>query len=130
MEQSIEFPLIPPSVNASYHTTRRGGFYKDNKIKNFQIELKFRYLRKLKKIGNEKVGIITEFYFKNKKHKDIDNMHKSLLDAITNAGIWEDDRNVVLLISYLHLDYGSEKTKITLLTGEDLQNAIKKNYEE
>lgn len=44
------------------------------------------------------VGIFLRVTFPDRRKRDLDNLLKAILDAISHAGIWEDDAQVELLL--------------------------------
>ena len=65
----------------------------------------------------ERLSVRAVFYPPDKRRRDLDNHWKSLLDALTKAGVWEDDSQ----IDYLLAERG-EKTKggLVVVTIEQL----------
>ena len=82
----------PPSVN-HYFGYGRGQVYLKAKGKEYrqavvdQIELQ---LDELKTI-TEPCKVRIEAWMPDRRTRDIDNICKALLDALTKAGVWEDD---------------------------------------
>lgn len=110
----LELP-IPPSVNTywGFHGHQR---FLTPKAKLFKqevwLEVKKNFVQKL--ASPLKVSI--RLHFPDRRLRDIDNHIKSLLDALTQAGVWEDDS----LIDELHIYRGEVvkggKTTITIET--------------
>lgn len=93
---NFEFP-IPPSVNTywGFHGHRRFLTAKANAFKNA-------VLVQAKKISMNtlagRLRVDVTLHFPDRRMRDIDNHIKSLLDAITQAGVWEDDSQIDELI--------------------------------
>jgi len=51
-------------------------------------------LRKLPKPSSEFAAVEITLYPPDKRCRDIDNYNKALFDALTHAGVWEDDSQV------------------------------------
>lgn len=92
---------FPPSVNNYYVKTRNGVFI-SKRGKQFRKELEksiSEQIPNLNEITDRiKVGII--LYPPDKRDRDVDNYNKSLLDALTHAGIWNDDKLIDQLPIY------------------------------
>lgn len=89
----IELTLpYPPTVN-HYFGYARGRVYLKAKGKEYrqavvdQIELQ---LDELKTI-TEPCKVRIEAWMPDRRTRDLDNICKALLDALTKAGVWEDD---------------------------------------
>lgn len=48
--------------------------------------------------GSKRVAVHLEITMPDHKRRDLDNLPKALLDALTAAGIWEDDQQVDRLL--------------------------------
>ena len=82
------FRISPLSVNKAYQGRR----FKTKDCKDYERDLhaiggNFETIR-----GD--VELIIELYLKNDKMRDIDNVAKILMDYLTKAGAYEDDRKV------------------------------------
>lgn len=46
-------------------------------------------------------GVMLVFHCKSRRHRDVDNLEKAVLDAVTRSGrVWRDDHQVTLLRTY------------------------------
>lgn len=59
-------------------------------------------------------GLSVVFYRENKLRTDIDNLCKSILDAITNVRFWVDDSQLVELSAKKRYDKKNPRVEITL----------------
>ena len=60
-----------------------------------------------------KVGLDIHFYFKDKRKRDLDNLHKCFIDCIKNRLIEDDDR-VYELSLHKHIGTGSDRIDCTI----------------
>jgi Holliday junction resolvase RusA-like endonuclease len=101
------FKIKPLSINQAFQGRR----FKTNLYKCYERDLnaiggKFEPIK-----GN--VEVIIEWYLKNDKMTDIDNPTKLVLDFLTKAGAYEDDRKIRELHLYkYHAD--QDYFKITI----------------
>lgn len=100
------FLPLPPTIN-SYYKKSRSHVRLSDKGRQFREEVSGSLLAQL---GSSFVlpfeapySITIVFYPPDKRRRDIDNMVKPLLDAITHAGIWEDD----CLVNHLEIYRGT-----------------------
>lgn len=89
---TLKLPF-PPSINNYYGTTRGGGKYIKREGKAFREKV-VDGLRSFV-FDNEpltdKLQVWVEVYPPNRRKRDLDNLSKALLDAITHAKIYDDD---------------------------------------
>lgn len=94
MTFSTSLPM-PPSVN-SYYRTFRGRMLISAKGREYRNEVAGNMLQcdrsKLPFTGRIRVNIA--FYPPDKRRRDLDNLYKGLLDALTHAGVWQDDSQI------------------------------------
>lgn len=100
----LNLPL-PPSVN-SYRTIFRGrmGISKagrefKEKVSDYVVEYR------VPKLGSERLEMKVVLYPRDKRKQDIDNRIKALWDALTDAGVFDDDEQ----IDILHIERGEIK---------------------
>ena len=91
---------LPPTANHLYRTSRNGVRYKTAEGKAWQ-ELTATILRGARRRGdkdappfNGDVAVKIVFYTKDRKHWDIDNRLKALLDCLEDAGVIANDAQV------------------------------------
>jgi len=93
----------PPTVNSYYKITRHGQRYLDKKVRAFRDVV-------AESVHEQMPGIILDeslfmevyLFPPDRRKRDLDNYMKGLLDALTNAGMWDDDS----LIDQLHIYRG------------------------
>lgn len=88
---AVKLPL-PPSLNKIYRTSRYGRIYKIDEGKAYDEEVKYLVGRpgfNPDDVVGAKVDI--DVVFKNKKHPDLDNLLKVLLDSLQGC-LYKNDR--------------------------------------
>lgn len=88
----------PPTINHYYLRTRTGQIFIGAKGKEFRKQV-VEFLREIpdrqQTLGKEiRVQCWVEAHVPDKRRRDMDNIKKPLLDALTHAGVWEDDCQV------------------------------------
>ncbi|HEM8304015.1 MULTISPECIES: RusA family crossover junction endodeoxyribonuclease [Providencia] len=97
MKSSITLILpFPPSVNACWRNingktliSAKGRAFRANAAAAI-----YEQLRKRPKAITEHVSVIVKMYPPTKHRRDIDNYLKAPFDALTHAGVWNDDDQV------------------------------------
>lgn len=84
-----EIELKPLTVNKAW---RGGDRYRTKEY--LQFEKDFMVLIGRHDMIKGDVEVIVEFYIKNDKATDVDNLNKTLLDCVVKAGLIEDDRKI------------------------------------
>ena len=93
----------PPTVNSYYKVTRQGHRYLDKKVRTFRALVAESVNEQLPGVTlDEKLFVEVYLYPPDRRKRDLDNYMKGLLDALTEAGLWEDDS----LINQLHIFRG------------------------
>ena len=87
---------LPPSINAYWRPTKRGGIYKTMDAKTWEIEAGFELNKKRIEFGKKKVEVFYDYYFKDNR-SDLGNRTKILQDLFEKVGIIDNDRQVFLL---------------------------------
>lgn len=92
---------FPPSVNAYWRAPNKGPLKgrhlisaAGRKFKSAVCAAIFGQLRRLPKPSTELAAVEITLYPPDNRRRDIDNYNKALLDSLTHAGVWEDDRQV------------------------------------
>ena len=91
----------PPSVNSYYSHTKRGVFL-SGKGRQYRKLVENAVNEQLAGLETVEDGVLAEVILHppDKRKRDIDNHMKGLLDALTNAQVWEDDSQVHQLMIY------------------------------
>ena len=85
---------FPPTVNNYYSKGKGGGRYISLKGQKFREEVQ-------KAVIEQAPGIVEVVLFApDIRSRDVDNYNKALLDALTHAELWEDDKQVDQLFNY------------------------------
>jgi crossover junction endodeoxyribonuclease RusA len=93
--QSIVLPW-PPSVN-HYYTVARGRKILGAKGREYREEIAAQAKRELWPVFSPVYGLIVdiEAWMPDRRKRDLDNVLKATLDALTHAQLWLDDSQVV-----------------------------------
>ena len=93
----------PPTVNSYYKITRHGQRYLDKKVRAFRDVVAESVHEQMPGITLDESLFMEVYLFPpDRRKRDLDNYMKGLLDALTNAGMWDDDS----LIDQLHIYRG------------------------
>lgn len=121
--RDLEFTIpYPPSVNkywkprqpTSYSSKR---FYVNPKVIKFKHEVALiKIIHKIQKIPKEKLLLELQIYPPDKRKRDTDNLGKAICDALQDAGIFDDDFQVEILLMQRNevLKPGKVDVKISL----------------
>jgi Holliday junction resolvase RusA-like endonuclease len=110
---NFEFEFLPTSVNASYRSFKNK-VYKSKKLKDFQKQVTefFENNKGFEKLEGDLTIDIT-FEIKGFRKRDLDNMLKSLFDALENI-LFENDNQIFDIRCRKIMNCKSNKTKIIL----------------
>ncbi len=116
----IEIPIQALTQNVYYRKfqnrliiSKRGKDYK---------ELVNNYIQSYPKIlGKVKLDLV--FYFKDKRKRDLDNLHKCLIDSMKNI-LFEDDDMIYKINLEKHIGVGIDKIIINIDSMEENDNNI------
>ncbi len=89
----LELPW-PPSTNTYYRTLGRGRVVISKKGRIYREKIVALISQLGLKPMEGKLFANIEYYPPDKRVRDIDNFQKALLDSLTHAGVWIDDRQV------------------------------------
>ena len=92
---------FPPTVNNYYVKTRNGVFIsqKGRRFRDHVADMVNAQLGGLE-LGEARLHVTVCLHPPDKRHRDLDNYMKALLDAITHTGLWEDDKQIDQLCIY------------------------------
>jgi crossover junction endodeoxyribonuclease RusA len=91
-EITLILPL-PPSVN-SYWGFAGSRRFLTLAAREFKIEVAHIVSHASNTFGDKRLSLTTTLHFKDRRKSDIDNRIKSLLDALVQAGLFDDDSQV------------------------------------
>jgi len=92
---------FPPSVNTYWRAPNSGPLKgrhlisaKGRAFQSAACAAIIEQLRRLPKPSSEAAAVDIVLFPPDKRRRDIDNYNKALFDALTHAGVWEDDNQV------------------------------------
>lgn len=92
---------FPPSVNTYWRAPNSGPLKGQHlisvvgrKYQSAACAAIVEQLRRLPKPSAEAAAVVIVLYPPDHRRRDLDNYNKALFDALTHAGIWEDDSQV------------------------------------
>jgi len=110
----FELPLLPPSVNACFRTTKRGGIYRSKKYREFLTTMDQFFETVEYEILKGDIIFTVEFECKSKRKRDLDNLLKSLIDSLEGR-LFENDSQLVEIHAKKKIGCDGDKTFIHLL---------------
>lgn len=103
-EDVILYLPWPPTVNSYYKVARSGVRYLDKNVGIFRDRIAESISEQCPGLYLDEPIFMEVYLFPpDKRKRDLDNYMKGLLDALTEAGLWEDDS----LIHQLHIYRGA-----------------------
>ena len=90
---SYKLDTLPPSTNAIYKRNKWGGLYLHPMVSFFRDMVRYELNKHIYNKSIKHVKIILKFHVKNKKRRDLDNLLKSVLDAM-NTLLYDDDSQI------------------------------------
>ena len=97
----------PPTVNDYYKMTRQGQRYLHMTVREYREKVALAIHEQAAGLTlDEPLFMEVYLFVPDRRKRDVDNYMKGLLDALTEAGLWEDDS----LVNQLHI-YRGELTK-------------------
>lgn len=113
---------FPPSVNTYWRSPNKGPLKGRHLVsaagRSFQSAARasiIEQLRRLPKPSTEHADVAIVLYPPDHRRRDIDNYNKALFDALTYAGIWEDDSQVKRMLVEWGPVVPKGKVEITIL---------------
>lgn len=93
--ETITLPW-PPSVNHYWRRSKNGMMHISAEGVAFREEAKWQAIKQNapKQLHGDLIVDI-EAFMPDKRRRDLDNILKALLDALTHAGVWMDDSQIV-----------------------------------
>ena len=100
---------FPPTINSYYVKTKNGQFISQKGRKyRVDVEAEVREQFSFSALDGQLLVEVV-LHMPDKRRRDLDNYMKALLDALTLAGVWEDDSQIDQLAIYR----GTVATKFT-----------------
>lgn len=122
MTDTINLRLpYPPSVNHYYVRTKKGMAIKpEGKWYRQHVGFLVAIARLPRKfLGNEKVQVTIHAFTPDRIPRDVDNILKCLLDALTDAHVWGNDKQVYDL--HITKDYDIQKKGYVEVTVSEIK---------
>ena len=105
----------PPTVNSYYKVARSGIRYLDKSVGIFRDKIAEAVNEQCPGLYlDEPMFMEVYLYPPYKRRRDLDNYMKGLLDALTEAGLWEDDSLIHQLHIYRGIQVLNGKVKIEI----------------
>lgn len=95
MTHKLTLPM-PPTVNHYWARARNGAVFLTAKAKKFKTDVAWCLAGQKPKRHkqDERLSVKVTLHFATKAKNDIDNRLKGLLDALTKAGVYDDDSQI------------------------------------
>lgn len=121
---------FPPSVNTYWRSPNSGPLKgrhlisaKGRAYQSAVCAAIIEQLRRLPKPSSSPASVEILLYPPDSRRRDIDNYNKALFDALTHAGIWEDDSQVKRMLVEWAPQVADGKVEITITRHEPLAGA-------
>ncbi len=105
---------FPPSVNTYWRAPNKGPLKgrhlisaKGREYQSTACAAIIEQLRRLPKPTTASASVEIIFYPPDARRRDLDNYNKALFDALTHAGVWEDDSQVKRML----VEWGASGTE-------------------
>ncbi|HAF2548800.1 TPA: RusA family crossover junction endodeoxyribonuclease [Salmonella enterica] len=112
---------FPPSVNTYWRAPNKGQLKGRHMVsasgRKYQSEAcaaVIEQLRRLPKPSTAPASVEITLYPPDKRIRDLDNYNKALFDALTHAGVWEDDSQVKRMLVEWGPVFPKGKVEITI----------------
>ena len=102
-EDIVLYLPFPPTINSYYKMTRQGQRYLDKTVREFRQKVAHTVNEQAPGLHlDDPLFMEVYLFMPDRRKRDVDNYMKGLLDALTEAGLWEDDS----LVDQLHIYRG------------------------
>jgi crossover junction endodeoxyribonuclease RusA len=122
---------FPPSVNTYWRAPNKGPLAGRHLIsaagRKYQSDACaaiIEQLRRLPKPSAEAAAVEIMLYPPDARRRDIDNYNKALFDALTHAGVWEDDNQVKRMLVEWGPVIKKGRVEITISKFETVASAV------
>ena len=89
---------FPPSVNTYWRANGHRRFISKAGVDFKQAVAEYVIEHKIPKYGSQRLGLAITLFAPNKRKFDLDNRLKATLDALQDAGVFDDDEQVDILL--------------------------------
>lgn len=89
---------FPPSVNTYWRANGHRRFISKAGVDFKQAVAEYVIEHEIPKYGSQRLGLAITIYGPNKRKFDLDNRLKAVLDALQDAGVFDDDEQVDILL--------------------------------
>ena len=107
----MQFTIPGRPVPKSRPRSGQGRVYTPSRTREYEQVVKLKAAEACKKPLQGEVWVAARFYFRDKKHGDIDNYIKSIFDGIQGV-CFQDDRQVTVLEASINQTEGSERAEV------------------
>ncbi|MFA1646288.1 MAG: RusA family crossover junction endodeoxyribonuclease [Enterobacteriaceae bacterium] len=121
---------FPPSVNTYWRAPNKGPLKgrhlisaKGRAYQSAACSAIVDQLRRLPKPSTAPAAVEIILFPPDSRRRDIDNYNKALFDALTHAGVWEDDSQVKRMLVEWGPQVAGGRVEITITTHEPLAGA-------
>lgn len=96
IEFAYQLPY-PPTVNHIYQRSRNGRVFMDQRASAYREEVIWTIGKGHTTLLGD-IAVRVDVFMPDKRKRDLDNLCKSLFDAMTHAGVWKDDSQINTLL--------------------------------
>lgn len=97
MKPLILYLPFPPTVNHYYSAGNGKSRFISAKGREFRLAVQEAVVEQYRGTLEGRLEVTVELHAPDKRKRDCDNYFKSLLDALTHAGVWMDDSQIDVL---------------------------------
>lgn len=92
---------FPPTVNNYYSRSKHAGVFISQKGRKYRAQVEEAVVQQCPGLHiTDRMLVEVVLFPPDKRVRDVDNYNKSLLDALSHAGLWEDDQLIDQLFMY------------------------------